>query len=277
MMPGLNSDDILGGVDRLVPVLESLLVRPVVGVVCDPGVPARRYRAAGFKLSLHADILWRPFDSYSLLIQGVGKGTPRYSVRTYENRARDYAVTLGDLCGAEGGLECGNEITLGFDFTGPQIVSQTARAIEVCRAHRLNSLVTYFYDPTNSNLFQDIRNWGLDATWDGMSLYPRTFPRPVPLDEVFRPFWAARPGTPKMISEFGDQDPYGSVENVTPEMHRALVRTYLTWRPSFSMMYLPRGFSWSAQEYLLSRARENGTTVGLRETVLYQELCRDAA
>lgn len=242
MILGINSDDILNQHEKVLSAVSLMKTRPVLGVVCDPGIPASAYVAVAAKLASSMDLLWRPFDSASLTLHS----RPRYTTNSYQHRAEDYCATLGRYCGKHGGIECGNEITLPVDFVGRSIGLQTRMAVMVAQAHQLNSHVCYFFDADDPHyMVWCAQRWNIPSTYATLSIYPNTYlSRDWTLDLAVNRLQYALPTPRKLIGEFGSEDGNGD-DHVSWEEHLAMVRMMLEFRPKDPLaQYDVGGFEW---------------------------------
>jgi hypothetical protein len=241
MILGLNCDDI-GMLDRILPILSGMRTRPVLGVVADPEMSAESLRPAAQRLAAVADILWRPFDSSSLI---TPHGHIRYTTQSYEQRAEEFCRHLGKFCGSAGGIECGNEITLPANFVGPGIAHQTRAAVERCQVHAINSYVCYFFDGDAPRTMADLAHrWLIPSTFATVSIYPNSYSsNQWHLDDIFHYFEHQLPGIPKLVGEFGSENAAGR-DPATAEEHFSMVRAFLSiFRPKIPN-YQVGGFEW---------------------------------
>lgn len=244
---GLNYPDCRGMVSQILEVVGQMPVRPTLGLVCDPGEPASSYVDACAELEPHADVLIRPFDSSGMLNDD---GSFRYDVKSYRQRAIEYATTLGKYATY---MECGNEITLPSSFVGQNIVIMTQAAIAVANAHNLKTVVTYFFDGDSPMTMGEMASdWKIKSDIAGLSVYPRTYQAKwVSLDYAVNTLDAALigMGIPIAILEFGSEDANGNFQ-VSEAAHQALVTEFLTWRPQIKTQYLVGGFEWDGPTWL---------------------------
>lgn len=254
MILGINADDVLEQKDHILASVSPMKTRPVLGVVCDPGIPASVYRPVAELLAPTMDLLWRPFDSASLVDE---KGRPRYTTDSYQHRAEDYAATLGRFCGKNGGIECGNEITLPEEFVGRAIGLQTQMAVQVCNAHQLNSYVCYFFDADDVHYMVFCASrWNIRSTYATLSIYPNTYlTRDWSLDDAVQRLDYAVPGVTKLVGEFGTQDSKGK-DRAGAAAHLTWVKQILSFRPTReTIRYALGGFEWDFLKYITQPAQ----------------------
>lgn len=130
---GVTIDDI-SNLSAITDALSRFSVTPTTRIVFDEYQPARSYRNAAVAISKVSYVMGEILDSFYL---------PTETVKSYQDRTRDYLNTLGDVVDI---WEIGNEINGEWLGNNADVVAKMTGAYDIVKAAGKTTALTLYYN-----------------------------------------------------------------------------------------------------------------------------------